>query len=87
MLRISLVIRWSIKGKVQNKSQPNPFSNYKGQGKSFKFELVEDDGSSKISNVCFNELCDQFFFVIENTFVSIATATSKTISILIFIIK
>ncbi|CAK9301248.1 unnamed protein product [Gordionus sp. m RMFG-2023] len=55
--------RWIIKARVTNKSNIRTWSNSKGEGKLFSFDLLDE--SSEIRVTCFNQECDNFYSMIE----------------------
>lgn len=52
--------RWTIKARVTNKSELRLYSNPRGEGKVFNFDLLDADGG-EIRVTCFNAVADQFF--------------------------
>ncbi|XP_049768899.1 replication protein A 70 kDa DNA-binding subunit-like isoform X2 [Schistocerca cancellata] len=56
-------IEWEIKARVVNKTGKKRYSNYKGEGKNFSMELV--DNSGHIHATAFGEQCDEFYYLIE----------------------
>lgn len=55
--------KWTIRGRVVTKSDIRRFSNQKGEGKVFNFEL--SDGTAQIKITCFSECVDIFYPLIE----------------------
>ncbi|KFK31567.1 hypothetical protein AALP_AA6G128800 [Arabis alpina] len=55
--------RWTIKVRVTSKGELKRFSNVRGEGKLFSFDLL-DAGGGEIRVTCFNDLVDQFFDLI-----------------------
>nr|XP_043608176.1 replication protein A 70 kDa DNA-binding subunit A-like [Erigeron canadensis] len=56
--------RWTIKARVTAKSELRHYSNAKGDGKVFNFDLLDSDGG-EIRSTCFNAVADQFYEQIE----------------------
>ncbi|KAK9061550.1 hypothetical protein SSX86_018732 [Deinandra increscens subsp. villosa] len=56
--------RWTIKARVTAKGVLRHYSNAKGDGKVFSFDLLDSDGG-EIRATCFNAVADQFFDQIE----------------------
>ncbi|KAM9782419.1 replication protein A 70 kDa DNA-binding subunit-like isoform 1-T1 [Syngnathus typhle] len=54
---------WTIKARVINKSDIRNWSNARGEGKVFDFEVVDETGEIKIT--AFNEEVDKFFSLVE----------------------
>ncbi|KAG7542266.1 Zinc finger CCHC-type [Arabidopsis thaliana x Arabidopsis arenosa] len=52
--------RWTIKARVTNKAALKQYSNPRGEGKVFNFDLLDADGG-EIRVTCFNAVADQFF--------------------------
>ncbi|XP_010441733.1 PREDICTED: replication protein A 70 kDa DNA-binding subunit C-like [Camelina sativa] len=52
--------RWTIKVRVSCKGALRRFSNPRGEGKLFNFDLL-DSGGGEIRVTCFNDVVDQFF--------------------------
>ncbi|EOA15986.1 hypothetical protein CARUB_v10004104mg [Capsella rubella] len=52
--------RWTIKARVTNKAGLRQYSNPRGEGKVFSFDLLDADGG-EIRVTCFNAVADQFF--------------------------
>ncbi|XP_010529261.1 PREDICTED: replication protein A 70 kDa DNA-binding subunit E-like isoform X1 [Tarenaya hassleriana] len=52
--------RWTIKVRVTSKSEFRHYSNPRGDGKVFSFDLLDADGG-EIRVTCFNAVADQFF--------------------------
>ncbi|XP_040583341.1 replication protein A 70 kDa DNA-binding subunit [Lepeophtheirus salmonis] len=55
--------KWTIQGRVTNKSDIRRWSNSRGEGHLFSFDVLDASGSIKIA--AFKELCDKFFNLIE----------------------
>ena len=55
--------KWIIKGRIVLKSDIRKFSNKKGEGKLFSFEIADDSGQIKV--VAFSESVDIFYPIIE----------------------
>ncbi|KAK6263418.1 hypothetical protein QUC31_009234 [Theobroma cacao] len=56
--------RWTIKARVTAKGELRRYSNARGEGKVFSFDLLDSDGG-EIRVTCFNTAVDQFFNQIE----------------------
>ncbi|XP_010677435.2 replication protein A 70 kDa DNA-binding subunit A [Beta vulgaris subsp. vulgaris] len=56
--------RWTIKARVTSKSDLRHYSNPRGDGKVFSFDLLDSDGG-EIRVTCFNAVVDQFYSLIE----------------------
>ncbi|KAL8521414.1 hypothetical protein ACS0TY_011800 [Phlomoides rotata] len=56
--------RWTIKARVTLKSELRRYSNNRGEGKVFSFDLLDSNGG-EIRATCFNATADQFYHVIE----------------------
>ncbi|KAL8137076.1 hypothetical protein V2J09_003077 [Rumex salicifolius] len=56
--------RWTIKARVTAKSDLRRYSNARGEGKVFNFDLLDSD-KGEIRVICFNAVVDQFFSLIE----------------------
>lgn len=56
--------RWTIKARVTSKSDLRTYSNTRGEGKVFSFDLLDSDGG-EIRVTCFNNVADQFYNQIE----------------------
>lgn len=56
--------RWTIKARVTLKSELRHYSNPRGDGKVFSFDLLDSQGG-EIRVTCFNAVADQFYHVIE----------------------
>merc|ERR1719259_174312 len=73
--------KWSICARVTTKSAMRTWSNAKGNGKLFSFDLIDDSGEIRVT--AFNEQCDKFMDMIEAgkvyflTIASIKTANKK----------
>ncbi|XP_016897206.1 replication protein A 70 kDa DNA-binding subunit-like isoform X2 [Cynoglossus semilaevis] len=55
--------KWTIKARVTNKSNIRTWSNSKGEGKLFSFEIVDESGEIRIT--AFNKEVDKFFSLVE----------------------
>ncbi|XP_070839802.1 replication protein A 70 kDa DNA-binding subunit-like isoform X2 [Chaetodon trifascialis] len=55
--------KWTIRARVTNKSSIRNWSNSKGEGKLFSFEIVDESGEIKIT--AFNNEVDKFFSLVE----------------------
>uniref|UniRef100_A0A4W6FL95 Replication protein A subunit n=1 Tax=Lates calcarifer TaxID=8187 RepID=A0A4W6FL95_LATCA len=55
--------RWTIRARVTNKSNIRTWSNSKGEGKLFSFDIVDESGEIKIT--AFNKEADKFFPLVE----------------------
>lgn len=55
--------RWVIKARVMNKTNVRTWSNSRGEGKLFSFELIDESGALRVTG--FNEECDKFFDMLE----------------------
>ncbi|KAM7398140.1 hypothetical protein PAMA_006158 [Pampus argenteus] len=55
--------KWTIKARVTNKSNVRTWSNSRGEGKLFSFEMVDESGEIKIT--AFNKEVDKFFSLVE----------------------
>ncbi|CAN9501139.1 unnamed protein product [Ophioblennius macclurei] len=55
--------KWTIKARVTNKSKVRTWSNSKGEGKLFSFDVVDESGEIKIT--AFNKEVDKFFSLVE----------------------
>uniref|UniRef100_A0A4W6FN19 Replication protein A subunit n=1 Tax=Lates calcarifer TaxID=8187 RepID=A0A4W6FN19_LATCA len=51
--------KWTIRARVTNKSNIRTWSNSKGEGKLFSFDIVDESGEIKIT--AFNKEADKFF--------------------------
>ncbi|GFP81509.1 replication protein a 70 kDa DNA-binding subunit c [Phtheirospermum japonicum] len=56
--------RWTIKARVTAKSELRHYSNPRGDGKVFSFDLLDSDGG-EIRVTCFNAVADQFYQQIQ----------------------
>eukprot|EP00064_Thunnus_orientalis_P011748 superscaffoldBa00001730_g11779 len=54
---------WTIRARVTNKSNVRTWSNSKGEGKLFSFDIVDESGEIKIT--AFNNEVDKFFSLVE----------------------
>ncbi|XP_022594548.1 replication protein A 70 kDa DNA-binding subunit-like isoform X1 [Seriola dumerili] len=55
--------KWTIRARVTNKSKVRTWSNSKGEGKLFSFDIVDESGEIKIT--AFNKEVDKFFSLVE----------------------
>ncbi|KAM8898436.1 replication protein A 70 kDa DNA-binding subunit-like isoform 2-T2 [Spinachia spinachia] len=55
--------KWTIRARVTNKSSIRTWSNSRGEGKLFSFEIVDESGEIKIT--AFNDEVDKFFSLVE----------------------
>ncbi|KAM3868689.1 uncharacterized protein ACN63O_006045 [Diretmus argenteus] len=55
--------KWTIRARVTNKSNIRTWSNSKGEGKLFSFNIVDESGEIKVT--AFNKEVDKFFPLIE----------------------
>uniref|UniRef100_A0A672FMD1 Replication protein A subunit n=1 Tax=Salarias fasciatus TaxID=181472 RepID=A0A672FMD1_SALFA len=55
--------KWTIKARVTNKSGVRTWSNSRGEGKLFSFDVVDESGEIKIT--AFNKEADKFFSLVE----------------------
>lgn len=55
--------KWTIKARVQNKSSMRNWSNSRGDGKLFSFDIVDESGEIRIT--AFNKEADKFFPLVE----------------------
>lgn len=55
--------RWVIKARVTSKSAIRSWSNSRGEGKLFSFDLIDDSG--EIRCTAFRDQCDKFYDMIE----------------------
>uniref|UniRef100_A0A669CSI7 Replication protein A subunit n=1 Tax=Oreochromis niloticus TaxID=8128 RepID=A0A669CSI7_ORENI len=55
--------RWTIRARVTNKSSIRTWSNSRGEGKLFSFEIVDESGEIRIT--AFNKEVDKFFSLVE----------------------
>eukprot|EP00063_Salmo_salar_P064314 XP_014039149.1 PREDICTED: replication protein A 70 kDa DNA-binding subunit-like isoform X2 [Salmo salar] len=55
--------KWTIRARVTKKNNISPWSNPKGEGKLFNFEIVDESG--EISVTAFNKEVDKFFPLLE----------------------
>ncbi|KAF5183204.1 Replication protein a subunit [Thalictrum thalictroides] len=56
--------RWTVKARVTSKKDLRHYSNARGEGKVFSFDLLDSDGG-EIQVTCFNAVADQFYDIIE----------------------
>uniref|UniRef100_A0A7N6AIX0 Replication protein A subunit n=1 Tax=Anabas testudineus TaxID=64144 RepID=A0A7N6AIX0_ANATE len=56
-------MKWTVRARVTNKSNIRTWSNSKGEGKLFSFEIVDESGEIKIT--AFNKEVDKFFSLVE----------------------
>ncbi|XP_015235534.1 PREDICTED: replication protein A 70 kDa DNA-binding subunit-like [Cyprinodon variegatus] len=57
------ISKWTIRARVTNKSNIRNWSNSRGEGKLFSFEIVDESGEIKIT--AFNNEVDKFFSLVE----------------------
>lgn len=57
------VTKWTVRARVTNKSKVRTWSNSKGEGKLFSFEIVDESGEIRIT--AFNNEVDKFFSLVE----------------------
>nr|XP_019952555.1 PREDICTED: replication protein A 70 kDa DNA-binding subunit-like isoform X2 [Paralichthys olivaceus] len=55
--------RWTIRARVTNKSNIRTWSNSKGEGQLFTFEIVDESGEIRVT--AFNKEVDKFFSLVE----------------------
>ncbi|TBU15764.1 replication factor A protein 1 [Ordospora colligata] len=55
--------KWIIKGRVMAKSDIRRFTNQKGEGKLFNFEV--SDGTAQVKVTCFSDTVDVFYPIVE----------------------
>lgn len=55
--------KWAIQARVTNKSNIRTYSNARGEGKLFSFELIDKSGEIKVSG--FNEQVDKFYDLLQ----------------------
>ncbi|XP_056265709.1 replication protein A 70 kDa DNA-binding subunit-like isoform X2 [Pseudoliparis swirei] len=55
--------KWTIRARVTNKSSIRTWSNSRGEGKLFSFEILDESGEIKIT--AFNNEVDTFFSLVE----------------------
>ncbi|XP_041656748.1 replication protein A 70 kDa DNA-binding subunit-like [Cheilinus undulatus] len=55
--------KWTIRARVTNKSNIRNWSNSKGEGKLFSFEIVDESGEIRIT--AFNKEVDKFYSLVE----------------------
>ncbi|XP_047463887.1 replication protein A 70 kDa DNA-binding subunit-like isoform X2 [Mugil cephalus] len=55
--------KWTVRARVTNKSSIRTWSNSRGEGKLFSFEILDDSGEIKIT--AFNKEADKFFSLVE----------------------
>ncbi|KAM3601389.1 uncharacterized protein V6R79_012095 [Siganus canaliculatus] len=55
--------KWTIRARVTNKSNVRNWSNSKGEGKLFSFEIADESGEIKVT--AFNKEVDKFFSLVE----------------------
>nr|XP_046266711.1 replication protein A 70 kDa DNA-binding subunit-like isoform X2 [Scatophagus argus] len=55
--------KWTIRARVTNKSNIRNWSNSRGEGKLFSFEITDESGEIKIT--AFNKEVDKFFSLVE----------------------
>uniref|UniRef100_A0A3Q2V981 Replication protein A subunit n=1 Tax=Haplochromis burtoni TaxID=8153 RepID=A0A3Q2V981_HAPBU len=69
--------KWTIRARVTNKSSIRTWSNSKGEGKLFSFEIVDESGEIKIT--AFNKEVDKFFSLVEQGKVSRSQSSVSTL--------
>uniref|UniRef100_A0A8C7XDA4 Replication protein A subunit n=1 Tax=Oryzias sinensis TaxID=183150 RepID=A0A8C7XDA4_9TELE len=62
-VNVFVISRWTIRARVTNKSNVRQWSNSRGEGKLFSFEVVDESGEIKIT--AFNNEVDKFFSLLE----------------------
>ncbi|XP_061596844.1 replication protein A 70 kDa DNA-binding subunit-like [Cololabis saira] len=55
--------KWTIRARVTNKSNVRNWSNSRGEGKLFSFEIVDESGEIKVT--AFNKEVEKFFSLLE----------------------
>ncbi|KAI0987217.1 hypothetical protein GJ496_008993 [Pomphorhynchus laevis] len=55
--------KWTIKARITNKSAIRKWSNTRGEGRLFSFDILDNTGEMRVT--AFNEECDKFFDLIE----------------------
>ncbi|XP_028451203.1 replication protein A 70 kDa DNA-binding subunit-like isoform X1 [Perca flavescens] len=55
--------KWTVRARVTSKSSIRTWSNSKGEGKLFSFDIVDESGEIKIT--AFNKEVDKFFSLVE----------------------
>ncbi|XP_070700384.1 replication protein A 70 kDa DNA-binding subunit-like [Pempheris klunzingeri] len=55
--------KWTVRARVTNKSSIRNWSNSRGEGKLFSFEILDESGEIKIT--AFNKEVDRFFSLVE----------------------
>ncbi|KAF3840960.1 hypothetical protein F7725_006822 [Dissostichus mawsoni] len=55
--------KWTIRVRVTNKSSVRTWSNSRGDGRLFSFEVLDESGEIKVT--AFNKEVDQFFSLVE----------------------
>ncbi|KAM6907231.1 replication protein A 70 kDa DNA-binding subunit-like [Xenentodon cancila] len=55
--------KWTIRARVTNKSNVRNWSNSRGEGKLFSFEIVDESGEIKVT--AFNKEVEKFFSLVE----------------------
>jgi len=63
--------KWAIKGRVISKGEKRSWSNSRGEGTLFSFEVQDESGSLKVT--AFKEECEKFINVIEEGKVYVIT--------------
>ncbi|XP_029303832.1 replication protein A 70 kDa DNA-binding subunit-like isoform X2 [Cottoperca gobio] len=56
--------KWTIRARVTNKSNVRTWSNSRGEGKLFSFDVLDESGEIKIT--AFNNEVDKFFTLVEH---------------------
>ncbi|XP_075887893.1 replication protein A 70 kDa DNA-binding subunit-like isoform X2 [Nelusetta ayraudi] len=57
------ISKWTIRARVTNKSSIRNWSNSRGEGKLFSFEIVDESGEIKIT--AFNSEADKYYSLVE----------------------
>ncbi|CAG8444238.1 3605_t:CDS:1 [Ambispora leptoticha] len=70
--------KWSLKAKVIKKSEIKTYTNQRGEGKIFSFNIMDDSGEIKV--VCFNDACEKFYNLIEEDHVYMISNAKVTTS-------
>lgn len=63
---IVMLLRWTIKARITNKSEKRRWSNAKGEGTLFSVDLLDSDGN-EIRGTFFKDACEKFFDVLEES--------------------
>ena len=59
-----LQARWTVKARCSSKTDIKRYSNQRGEGRVFSFDLVDKD-KGEIRCTGFNDQCDKFFDKVE----------------------